>query len=77
MGRRSGRQEVETAQFFDFFQVELGRQSDYKGVYRPKSRAKTMSEEDARAVDGCAIFYRQSKSVPRARHLCVCLCVVC
>lgn len=54
-------QEVETAQFFDFFQVELGRQVGYQGIYRPKSRAKTMSEDDARNVDGCAIFYRPNK----------------
>ena len=57
-------QEVETAQFFDFFQAELGRQAGYQGIYRPKSRAKTMSEDDARTVDGCAIFYRPTKYVP-------------
>ncbi|CAF0800049.1 unnamed protein product [Adineta ricciae] len=33
----------------------------YDGVFSPKSRAKTMCEQDRRFVDGCAIFYRQSK----------------
>lgn len=51
-------QEVESSQFFDFFQPELSRQGQYKGIYRPKSRAKTMTEEDGRSVDGCAIFFK-------------------
>ena len=41
----------------------MGRQAGYQGIYRPKSRAKTMSEDDARTVDGCAIFYRPTKYV--------------
>lgn len=36
---------------------------DYKGVHWPKSRAKTMSERDALGVDGCAVFYKQSKFI--------------
>ena len=31
---------------------------DYRGVFWPKSRAKTMAEKEARLVDGCATFYK-------------------
>jgi CCR4-NOT transcription complex subunit 6 len=53
-------QEIETDQFHSFFLPEL-QKNGYDGVFNPKSRAKTMSEQDRRYVDGCAIFYRQSK----------------
>lgn len=33
----------------------------YAGIFSPKSRAKTMSEEDRRFVDGCAIFWKYDK----------------
>lgn len=52
--------EMETDQFYAFFLPEL-QELGYDGVFSPKSRAKTMSEQDRRYVDGCAIFYRQSK----------------
>jgi CCR4-NOT transcription complex subunit 6 len=51
---------METDQFHTFFLPEL-QKNGYDGVFSPKSRAKTMSEQDRRYVDGCAIFYRQSK----------------
>jgi mRNA deadenylase 3'-5' endonuclease subunit Ccr4 len=50
-------QEVETEQFYNFFQPEL-RRDGYEGVFSPKSRAKTMNEVERKHVDGCAIFYR-------------------
>jgi len=50
-------QEVETDQFYHFFQPELRREG-YEGVFSPKSRAKTMNEMERKHVDGCAIFYR-------------------
>jgi len=53
-------QEIETDQFHSFFLPEL-QKNGYDGVFSPKSRAKTMCEQDRRYVDGCAIFYRQSK----------------
>ncbi|CAF3473689.1 unnamed protein product [Rotaria socialis] len=53
-------QEIETDQFYSFFLPEL-QKNGYDGVFSPKSRAKTMCEQDRRYVDGCAIFYRQSK----------------
>ena len=37
--------------------------ADYKPVYWPKSRAKTMSEKDSKVVDGCATFYKSSKYI--------------
>ena len=53
-------QEIETDQFHLYFLPEL-QKIGYDGVFSPKSRAKTMSEQERRFVDGCAIFYRQSK----------------
>ncbi|CAF3061908.1 unnamed protein product, partial [Rotaria socialis] len=53
-------QEIETDQYHLYFLPEL-QKLGYDGVFSPKSRAKTMCEQDRRFVDGCAIFYRQSK----------------
>ncbi|KAK1756940.1 glucose-repressible alcohol dehydrogenase transcriptional effector [Echria macrotheca] len=53
-------QEIATDVFRDVFSPELA-QADYKGVHWPRPKAKTMSEKDAKAVDGCAIFYKNSK----------------
>ncbi|KAK5996072.1 Carbon catabolite repressor protein 4 [Cladobotryum mycophilum] len=55
-------QEVSTDAFKEDLSPELA-QMDYKGVHWPKSRAKTMSEKDAQTVDGCAMFYKQSKFI--------------
>ncbi|KAI9742816.1 MAG: Glucose-repressible alcohol dehydrogenase transcriptional effector [Claussenomyces sp. TS43310] len=55
-------QEIDTESFHEFFSTKLAY-NDYKGVYWPKSRARTMSEKDAKAVDGCATFYRASKYI--------------
>lgn len=55
-------QEVSTDAFKEDLSPELA-QMDYKGVHWPKSRAKTMSEKDAQTVDGCAVFYKQSKFI--------------
>ncbi|KAG0162663.1 Glucose-repressible alcohol dehydrogenase transcriptional effector [Apophysomyces sp. BC1015] len=54
-------QEVEMNRYDDLFCDELKRRGDYDGVFYPKSRAKTMSETERRAVDGCATFYKASK----------------
>ena len=53
-------QEIATDVFRDFFSPELA-QHDYKGIQWPRPKAKTMSEKDAASVDGCALFYKQSK----------------
>lgn len=53
-------QEVEMDQFYNFFLPEL-KADGYSGIYSPKSRAKTMAENERKYVDGCAIFYRTSK----------------
>ncbi|KAF5025119.1 hypothetical protein F66182_2820 [Fusarium sp. NRRL 66182] len=55
-------QEVSTDAFKEDLSPDLA-QMDYKGVHWPKSRAKTMSERDAQTVDGCAVFYKQSKFI--------------
>lgn len=55
-------QEVSTDAFKEDLSPELA-QMDYRGVHWPKSRAKTMAERDAQTVDGCAVFYKQSKYI--------------
>ncbi|KAF7731767.1 Glucose-repressible alcohol dehydrogenase transcriptional effector [Apophysomyces ossiformis] len=54
-------QEVEMNRYDDFFYGELKRRGGYDGVFYPKSRAKTMSETERGAVDGCATFYKTSR----------------
>lgn len=61
-------QEVETEQFYQFFLPELERDG-YKGIFSPKSRAKTMSELEKKHVDGCAIFFRATKFSLLKEHL--------
>ena len=55
-------QEVDRENYEEYFSKEL-RATDYRGVFWPKSRARTMVEKDARLVDGCATFYRSSKYI--------------
>jgi len=50
-------QEIDQDSFNDFFRAKLAHH-DYKGVFWPKSRARTMAEREAKLVDGCAIFYK-------------------
>ncbi|XP_008481285.1 CCR4-NOT transcription complex subunit 6-like [Diaphorina citri] len=61
-------QEVETDQFYKFFLPEL-KSDGYDGIFSPKSRAKTMAENDRKYVDGCAIFYRTAKFSLIKEHL--------
>ncbi|KFY45703.1 hypothetical protein V494_00829 [Pseudogymnoascus sp. VKM F-4513 (FW-928)] len=53
-------QEVDNDSFKEFFSMKLAY-NGYKGVFWPKSRARTMSEKDAKVVDGCATFYKGNK----------------
>ncbi|KAL4239374.1 CCR4-NOT transcription complex subunit 6-like [Mactra antiquata] len=63
-----GLQEVETDQFYNFFKPELERDG-YQGIFSPKSRARTMTEQERKHVDGCAIFFRTSKFSLVKEHL--------
>ncbi|XP_043924870.1 CCR4-NOT transcription complex subunit 6 isoform X2 [Protopterus annectens] len=60
-------QEIETEQFFNFFLDEL-KQHGYEGFFSPKSRARTMSEQERKHVDGCAIFFKTDKFKLVSRH---------
>jgi CCR4-NOT transcription complex subunit 6 len=53
-------QEMEYDAFETFFRPALAP-LDYKGVFWPKGRAKTMAHDQAKTVDGCATFYKHSK----------------
>ncbi|KAI5963654.1 CCR4 [Candida pseudojiufengensis] len=53
-------QEVETKTYQDFW-APLLAQRGYKGLFYNKTRSKTMSENDAKKVDGCAFFYKIDK----------------
>jgi CCR4-NOT transcription complex subunit 6 len=55
-------QEVDNENFKEFFSMKLAY-ADYKGVYWPRPRSKTMAEKDAKYVDGCATFYKGSKYI--------------
>lgn len=55
-------QEVDVANYHDFYRPKLAH-DDYKGVYWPKTRAKTMTEKESRIVDGCATFFKHSRYV--------------
>ncbi|CAH2301529.1 CCR4-NOT transcription complex subunit 6-like isoform X2 [Pelobates cultripes] len=60
-------QEVETEQYYALFLPELkGR--GYDGFFSPKSRAKIMSEQERKHVDGCAIFFRTDKFTLVQKH---------
>ncbi|XP_055679826.1 CCR4-NOT transcription complex subunit 6-like isoform X4 [Lutzomyia longipalpis] len=61
-------QEVETDQFYNFFKPEL-KNDGYEGIFSPKSRAKTMAENERKYVDGCAIFFRASRFSLIKEHL--------
>ncbi|KAI8319356.1 hypothetical protein GQ54DRAFT_40387 [Martensiomyces pterosporus] len=61
-------QEVESCQFDEFFKEKLG-ELGYEGVFWTKSRARTMTEEERKSVDGCATFYKSSMFKVVASHL--------
>ncbi|PAV75320.1 hypothetical protein WR25_00323 [Diploscapter pachys] len=60
-------QEVETEQYRLLFLPEL-KGMGYTGIFSPKSRAKTMSEEERKYVDGCAIFWKSDKFEMDRQH---------
>lgn len=42
------------------FQPKLAN-AGYAGIFFPKSRSKTMNDEEKKYVDGCAIFWKFNK----------------
>ncbi len=53
-------QEIGTDVFNNLFLPEL-KKNGFDGIFSPKSRAKTMCEDERGSVDGCAIFWHTSK----------------
>ena len=53
-------QEVETQLFEDYW-LGVMTERGYRGIFHAKHRAKRMNEKEAKKVDGCATFYKQSK----------------
>ncbi|WFD42922.1 poly(A)-specific ribonuclease [Malassezia psittaci] len=49
-------QEVEMGQYEDFFEPKM-QQCDYEGLFWPKTRARTMRDDEKKHVDGCATFF--------------------
>lgn len=55
-------QEIDSESYHEYFRPALAH-DDYKGVYWQKSRSRTMTEKEAKFVDGCCIFYKNSKFI--------------
>ncbi|XP_061760917.1 CCR4-NOT transcription complex subunit 6-like isoform X2 [Nerophis ophidion] len=53
-------QEVETEQYYSLFLGTL-KERGYDGYFCPKSRAKLVSEQERKHVDGCAVFFKTEK----------------
>lgn len=53
-------QEVDLENYSEYFMPELAV-AEYKGVFYPKSRAKTMNDQEKKSVDGCATFFKSTK----------------
>lgn len=60
-------QEVDKENFGTFYRPQLAAHG-YKGVYWPRGRAHGMPEEEAKAVDGCATFFRDSVFILLDKH---------
>lgn len=61
-------QEVEMGQFYDYFEPKLN-QHGYEGIYWPKSRARTMRDDERQHVDGCATFFKTDTFELVDKHL--------
>lgn len=53
-------QEVETDKYYNYFLPALKAQG-YESCFCPKSRSKTLPEEERKHVDGCAIFFNKTR----------------
>ncbi|KAI2664526.1 CCR4-NOT transcription complex subunit 6-like [Labeo rohita] len=60
-------QEVETEQYYAFF-LETLKERGYDGFFCPKSRAKLVSEQERKHVDGCAVFFKTEKFALVQKH---------
>ncbi|KAJ0019843.1 hypothetical protein NQD34_007412 [Periophthalmus magnuspinnatus] len=60
-------QEVETEQYYTFF-LETLKERGYDGYFCPKSRAKLVSEQERKHVDGCAVFFKTDKFTLVQKH---------
>lgn len=60
-------QEVDKENFTTFYRPQLAVDG-YKGVYWPRGRAHGMPEEEAKAVDGCATFFKDSVFILLDKH---------
>ncbi|KAK2901658.1 hypothetical protein Q8A73_011404 [Channa argus] len=60
-------QEVETEQYYTFF-LETLKERGYDGYFCPKSRAKLVSEQERKHVDGCAVFFKTEKFTLVQKH---------
>ncbi|XP_012684080.2 CCR4-NOT transcription complex subunit 6-like isoform X1 [Clupea harengus] len=60
-------QEVETEQYYTLF-LETLKERGYDGYFCPKSRAKLVSEQERKHVDGCAVFFKTEKFSPVQKH---------
>ncbi|XP_051959606.1 CCR4-NOT transcription complex subunit 6-like isoform X1 [Xyrauchen texanus] len=60
-------QEVETEQYYTFFLATL-KERGYDGFFCPKSRAKLVSEQERKHVDGCAVFFKTEKFALVQKH---------
>jgi CCR4-NOT transcription complex subunit 6 len=58
---------VDVENYNEFYAPNLAH--DYKGVFHAKGRARTMSEKEAKNVDGCATFYKHSKYLLLQKHI--------
>jgi CCR4-NOT transcription complex subunit 6 len=55
-------QEISTDALREVFAPELAKE-DYKCIHHPRSKARLMGEKEMLHVDGCAIFYKNSKYI--------------
>ncbi|WVR09629.1 glucose-repressible alcohol dehydrogenase transcriptional effector [Kwoniella sp. DSM 27419] len=53
-------QEIDCEQYADFFLPQL-KQHGYEGQHYPRSRARTMSADEQKVVDGCATFWKDER----------------
>ncbi|XP_067084062.1 CCR4-NOT transcription complex subunit 6-like isoform X1 [Osmerus mordax] len=60
-------QEVETEQYYTLFLATL-KERGYDGYFCPKSRAKLVSEQERKHVDGCAVFFKTEKFTLVQKH---------
>lgn len=53
-------QEIDGEQYSEWFYPKL-KERGYDGAHYPRTRARTMSPEDAKHIDGCATFWKREK----------------